>query len=57
MKKEYQNVEYQVSVVPVSRLFEIRIQRLLLDMFIQIGSRVVDTVPAGIGIIMAISQR
>ena len=39
-----------------SRLFEIRTQRLLLDIFIQIGSRVVDTVPAGTGIIKVILQ-
>ena len=50
----YNNIH--ISLFPDSRLFEIRNQRLLLDMFIQIGSRVVDTVPAGVGIIKAISH-
>ena len=51
----YNNIH--ISLFPDSRLFEIRNQRLLLDMFIQSGSRVVDTVPAGVGIIKAISHR
>ena len=42
---------------PYFRLFKIRIQRLLLDIFIQIGSRVVDTVVAGTGIIKVLLQR
>ena len=40
----------------LSRLFEIRMQRLLLDRFIQLGLHVVDTVPAGTGIITVILQ-
>ena len=45
-----------MGLFPDSRLFEIRIQGLLLDMFIQIDSSVADTVPTGVGIIKAISH-
>ena len=35
---------------------DIKMQRLLLDIFIQLGVRVVDTVPAGTGIIKVLLQ-
>ena len=51
IKDFFCGAKLNVLLFPYSRLFKIRMQRLLLDIFIQIGSRLLDTVPVGTGII------